>query len=164
MTPSAPKPNPWTRRLRTELRRDKKKTALLVVLLAAGGIVAGRLVVTHSVPTPAGAAPPAADAPRATARGADAGPLGPAAGDAQPSDERVRYLARLDRTIRRDLFRANLECFPPLAGQDARPGESGWFGAVYQRLAGAEDPGAGSRRGSRPCANRPAGCGWRAPC
>jgi hypothetical protein len=102
-------------RIRAELRRDKKKAGILFVLLVTAGIVGGRLLVTHTIPAgaagaPAGGGNAAGAAPAEQPPWAGGGPSSAARPGREA--EREEYLARVDRTINRDLFRPRLESFP----------------------------------------------------
>ena len=131
-------PTDWKSRLKTELQRDKKRTAILAIMLIVGGVVAGRAIVRARPKS-------AAAAPGTNTQLADAGPeqsgsvfgqgalTGRRRGDA--SARREAYLSGLDRVIVRDLFRPNPDLFPAegamsygqvrnRAGQDE---VGGWF-------------------------------------
>lgn len=146
MTGRGNKVSDWKRRLRSQLQRDKKKTALLIVLLVTAGVVGGRLVVSQAVPTPA-RAKAAGDSearllPDLCVTGPFASSSPEALGGARPdaAARREEYLASLDRTIARDLFRPNPELFPP-SGDDrgagganagkAQDDQPGWFQQVW---------------------------------
>ncbi|KPK86306.1 MAG: hypothetical protein AMJ81_01630 [Phycisphaerae bacterium SM23_33] len=129
-------------RLTAQLKRDKKKTAVLLVLLVVGGIVGIRAVLKRGAPGAAAAAVVSQAAPGPASSQQDDGMDGLASRlgmSARNSDAtRQQYLANLDRTIARDLFRPNLAYFPPRPGKTvggvAAPAESGWFGAVRERV------------------------------
>jgi len=139
MAKATANPKSWKDRLRAELGRDKKKTAVLGLLLAVAGIVAGRLAITHAVPDRAsGAEALAVVAPPPGGDEDDAQRDPPGRRHAADHARRTAYLARLDRTVTRDLFRPNLEYFPRLPGTedpaDAGPADPGWFGDVHRRI------------------------------
>ncbi len=136
MRKRAPIPTNWKERLKAELARDKKKTGVLAVMLLVAGILGGRLAITHSVPD-AAAAPPTPAAAELLSGGAAAD------WRARPRtiDRAIwaEYVAKMDRTIDRDLFTPNLECFPLQpgarpAGADAGEETVGWFGWVRQQV------------------------------
>ena len=150
MAKAKPKPTDWKGRLKAELQRDKKKTAILAALLATAEFVGGRIVVTHSIsgasaeqPRHSAAevedgndvqkgAPQAHAAPRSTARADRA--------------ERAEYVSRMDRTIHRDLFHANLDYFAPLPGAEdlsaaRRVEDPGWFGTMWRRVLQKQQAG-----------------------
>ncbi len=105
----------WKLRLSQELRRDKKKTAVLATLLVVGGIMGGRLLVKQLGPSSAEAsveAPVAADAPTEAA---------PPATTPRRANPRVADIPEIDRTIDRDLFRPNEEFFPPIVEEKTEP-------------------------------------------
>lgn len=147
MTGRGNKVSDWKRRLKSQLQRDKKKTALLIVLLVTVGVVGGRLVVSQALPTPAKAGAAAGDGgDRLLPDLCVTGPFAPsypkALGAPRPdaAARREEYLASLDRTIARDLFRPNPELFPP-SGDDqgagganadkAQDDQPGWFQQVW---------------------------------
>jgi hypothetical protein len=125
------------RRLFAELKRDKRKTIVLAALLAIAGIVCGRLVIRHSLPS-AAAAQMAGDS--LLPPSAQGGSPAPAPVDARRSDRGARreaYLRNLDRRITRDLFEPRLEYFPLLPGKTAVAVGTigpGWFAAVRDRV------------------------------
>lgn len=101
----------WVNRFKTELRQDKKKTTVLLVLLVTAGIVGGRFVVTHSPPSGA----EAAVEPAATG---DQNTPADLIGQNDESGRKARWaeIASLDRNITRDLFTPNTEHFPLAEG------------------------------------------------
>ena len=121
MTGSVNKISDWKRRLGSQLQRDKKRTALLVVLLVAAGTIGGRLVVSKAfpVPTKAQAAPEDNGSERLLPDASMMGPFAPSSSKGlsalrpDAAARREEYLASLDRTITRDLFRPSPELFPP---------------------------------------------------
>jgi len=132
-------PTDWRRRLKDELQRDKKKTTILIVLMIAAGIVGGRLVVTHSVPDEAPAAPSAGVA---AAGASGTGPMNAFLVGARANTEEARrsHLAQMDRRIARDLFKPNLGSFALVNGAVVRdvsnqPAGPGWFGQVQEWMA-----------------------------
>jgi len=97
----------WKRRLLEELKRDKKRTVLLAILVLVAIIVVGRQVVKAFGPVRAEAAGTTAvagrpAAPAAVKRAAPADPASPA-----PAGPVAR------RTVSRDIFTPGLELFPP---------------------------------------------------
>jgi len=139
----------WKQRLKAELARDKKKTGILAALLLVAGILGGRLVITHSLPSDASADQPGAAASPAPGD-ADADRQAPAprgeSGDNGDSARRDQYLAHMDRAIGRDLFAAKLSYFPPLPGAESlavgnAQGDPGWFGMVQQLVLRKQQAG-----------------------
>lgn len=133
----------WKSRLKAELRRDKKKTVALAVLLTVAGVTGGKLVITMSVPRDVKASPTRQEEPDAT----DAQPAeGPWVSVPRPSAEtfanqarREEYLAGMDRDITRDLFNVDISRFPPRPGAggpdpQTEMSTTGWLGMVYQRV------------------------------
>ena len=133
----------WKRRLSDQLQRDKKKTALLVVLLVTAGTIGGRLVASKAFPSPAKAkaAPEDSRAERLlpdlsmTGAFSPSSPRAPGAPRADAAARREEYLARLDRAITRDLFKPSPELFPPSgddrvasrrSAEDARASQPSW--------------------------------------
>jgi len=129
----------YAERLKKELLRDKKKTIVLALLALVCLFVIGRLVLGGgSTPSSAGAdvsttvtqETPAGDEPP----GYRAAPVDRSARMARWAD----YLANMDRSIQRDLFKPNLACFAPKPG--AEPAvedgaeQTGWFGKVLERI------------------------------
>ena len=115
--------------VRMNLLADKKKAALLAVLLLAGG---GLLVRSMFKSSPQSVV--AATTPAQTAR------LGAQQTVSQATEARVRrnddrreeYLAKIDRTISRDLFAVSFPAFPPTEAAAAvaepeGPGVQGWL-------------------------------------
>ena len=143
-----PIPTDWKSRLKAELARDKKKTGILAALLLAGGIVAGRAAISHSTPeTAAAGAPQAQAAPNTPTGGAGREPVAGRPPSARPDRTKwVEYLRTMDRTISRDLFKANLDCFPlqPGANVAADPlasGQPGWFELIRDGIAEKQQQG-----------------------
>lgn len=98
-------------RLKTELRQDKKRTTMLVVLLVVGGIVAGRLVVGKGSPKKATAAKVAPQT---------SGP-GKTFSETPQSPRKYQRVdtSSIDRNITRDLFWPDTRCFPSVESNDA---------------------------------------------
>ncbi len=108
----------FTRRLKTEIRQDKKKTTLLAILLITAGIVGGRFVVTCGLPDKAAAG--SSGAVETDTDGDDQTGLGRSS--ERPAQE-VDFTS-IDRTITRDLFRPDTKYFPSAdhAGESRRTG------------------------------------------
>jgi hypothetical protein len=144
MTGSVNSVSDWKRRLGSVLQRDKKKTVLLVVLLVTAGTIGGRLVVSKVFPAPAEAkaAPKDSRGERLLPDVSTMGRFAPSRLSAPRPDAAARreeYLASLDRTITRDLFRPSPELFPPSGddpgasrrrAEDPRSGQPSWFRQV----------------------------------
>jgi hypothetical protein len=92
-----------------ELKRDKKKTAIMAVLLLVAVALVGRVVLKAGKPAMASAATTVKNPPAARlARSSD-----PAATESGESDrEKVRNLGPIDTTITRDIFATNPKYFP----------------------------------------------------
>ncbi len=112
MTANLNVPN-WWERLVVELKRDKKKTTILALLLVVTGVVGGRMIVKQLAPSQAGAAavPATAVAPSAVATTPHtvSGMLPEYQNDS--SVERKKYILQIDHTISRDIFVPNEEYF-----------------------------------------------------
>jgi len=126
----------WASRLKRELKRDKKRTAVMVLLLVMGGSVGGRLVITRDVPERVGAAE-SAGAGGANREKPSSGRGAGAALLEQPGQaQREQYLAQMDRTITRKLFTPVLELYRPAEGEPAgaHDGQAGggWFGRAHE--------------------------------
>jgi hypothetical protein len=96
----------WVGRIKAELVRDKKKTLVLSGLLIVAAVVLGRLVIPSSGPqTVSGAV--------AVASSGDA--RGPRPEHVQPTDqgEPRERLELGPRQITRDIFKPEIEMFPP---------------------------------------------------
>ena len=147
MTGSVSKVSDWKRRLGSQLQRDKKKTALLVVLLVTAGTIGGRLVASKAFPAPskAKAAPEDSRGERLLPDASVSGPFAGSSSNAlsaprrDAATRREEYLARLDRAITRDLFKPSPELFPPSADdrgasrprtEDATGSQPSWFRQV----------------------------------
>lgn len=147
MTGSVNKVSDWKRRLGSQLQRDKKKTALLVVLLVTAGTIGGRLVASKAFPAPAKAkgAPEDSRGERLLPDASMTGPFAPSSSTAlsaprpDAAARREEYLLSLDRAITRDLFKPSPELFPPSgddrgasrrSAEDARGGQPSWFRQV----------------------------------
>lgn len=126
----------WTR-FQADLARDPKKTGLMLVLVIVAAVIGVRTIGKHSTPAPAGAAvavaPPRGLAGKAGAALAD--PIAARKGDEQ--ERRETYLARMDRTISRDLFKTSPELFPATGGaaqEDSADGAGSWLGDMAEQL------------------------------
>ena len=129
----------YAERLKKELLRDKKKTGVLTLLALVALVVVGRLTLGGgSTPSDADANAPAAvveEAPADEAGSSDKSvPVDRSARMARWAD----YLASIDRTIQRDLFKPNPACFAPKPGDgpavEDGAEETGWFGTVLKRI------------------------------
>lgn len=110
MAAPANAPTDWTQRLKAELMRDKRKTAVMALLLLVAVIVAARQVSRSADPASATAAGPTAP------EGGVSEPPAPAAlwgvpGAAGPPSRETRPPAGA-RTITRDLFAMKVSDFP----------------------------------------------------
>ena len=95
----------WRTRLSMELRRDKRKTFILVTLVLAGAVLGGRMLVKGFGPSKASALQKAAP----TAKIA----VTPLAVPGTPSTSaRDEYIANIKPGITRDLFKLSPELFP----------------------------------------------------
>jgi len=169
MDPSSSQAADWKARLAAELKRDKKKTAILGALAAVAMVLIVRLVVPRAGPQAARAAGDPAGGGNLAAPNAPAGGGEVAAWLARErkssSSRRHDYLAKMDRTISRDLFKPNLKYFSLIPGrvEKAVPvptGDGGWFGQVGRRGAGPGHSPAGRRPGpDQHHSGRPAGGG-----
>ena len=133
-------PTDWKTRLKIELQRDKKRTAILAIMLIVGGVVGGRAIV-GARPKKVAAAP--ATNTQLAAAGCEQSNtvLGPAAlagrrrGNA--NTRREAYLSGLDRVIVRDLFRPNQELYPAAGavsyGQVRNSGKQDELGGWFQQ-------------------------------
>ncbi len=101
-------------KLKAELFRDKKKLAIMCVLVGICAVMVVRAVIKMKPsPAVAAASPTSTDLTSATpeqqiASGSDE----TASQHPAEQNRRQEYLTKMDRTIRRDLFRPNLEAFP----------------------------------------------------
>lgn len=117
----------WIDRLSAEMKADRKKATILIVLIAVGAVFGTRLVVnaiSPEKPVPAkAAATPVKTSGLVTQTPTVPQPLDPKA-EARLSE----YLAKVNREISRDLFVAKLELFPrvssELADATTKPGDS----------------------------------------
>lgn len=102
-------PDLWTR-LSLELRRDKKKSAIMAVLVLVAAVLGGRLIVSQFGPAKASASSSAAVA---TAEVAAPSSDGASAGGAQHGmvAKRDEYIANIKPGITRDLFKFTPEAF-----------------------------------------------------
>jgi hypothetical protein len=104
--------------LLAELKRDRKKTAVMAVLLLVALVAVGRLFLRSAVPTKAAAAPAAGKAaPAARASSAQRSDSGEDR-SGESGRERVKYLGPIDTTIKRDIFAANPKYFPAVVKPD----------------------------------------------
>ena len=101
----------WKQKLAAELKRDKKKTVMLTVLLIVGGIVCGRFIVSQITPSKAGAA---IDSTRTSAAPSPAPAAATRRGGIKDPAKWAEYIRQIDTDIERDLFRPNSAFFPPL--------------------------------------------------
>lgn len=137
--PTAPS-NFWTR-VRADLARDRRKTALMAVLMVVAAVLGVRMLGQHSTPAPAAAAvptePPTGGLLAAKAGAARADHVTPRKGN--DPGQRENYLARMDRSINRDLFKTSPEYFPSTgaAEEDATvsAGRGSWLGDMIEQLA-----------------------------
>jgi hypothetical protein len=90
-----------------ELKRDKKRAAILAVLAVAAAIAFGRLLLKKAGPSAAQATATVEAAPGTAARDR----LGQAKADESAHDD---YLTRIDTTIKRDIFVPPDRYFPPV--------------------------------------------------
>jgi len=103
-------------KLLTELKRDKKRTAIMAGLLCVALVLVGRLVLKRPAPAPAAAAPAAPDrAPMSSENTL------PALADITPDGDRDRYINQIDRTVTRDIFVPTEGYFPVGDGNDQGP-------------------------------------------
>jgi len=97
----------WRQRVTAELKRDKKKTMILAILLLVAAIVLGRTLLTGVAPQQANAA------------GVDAvvqvpEPPGEFVEPARQDRAAVReYINQLDHSVDRDIFAMNRDFYPP---------------------------------------------------
>ncbi len=126
----------WASRLKRELKRDKKRTAVMAVLLVVGGSVGGRLVITRDVPKRVGAAESAEAAAASRQKPSSCQGAGAASPEQPGQAHREQYLAQMDRTITRKLFTPVLELYRPAedgsAGAHDGQARSGWFGQAHE--------------------------------
>ncbi len=117
MTGNTNRPD-WRVRLIAELKHDKKKTAVLTILLVVGLIVVGKLLLKPSSPSKAQASADIASRTAGTVSevGEDDFPIG---ASMSGRIEKPRYVPEASVTISRDLFVPNEEYFPM-----ARPSKS----------------------------------------
>jgi hypothetical protein len=106
----------WKQRLTAELKRDKKKAAILGVLVVVAGVVGGRMLISRESPPKARASvkAEAVQAPRPaepTAWPSLTAP--PRAAAPQTRTERQRHLQQLQYDFHRDIFEPNLDFFVP---------------------------------------------------
>ncbi len=106
----------WKRKFAAELKRDKKKTAILGALVIVAGIVGGRLLIRPGAPANASAAIAPAASPAPTASVAvSAPPVAEARQTGRRDADRRKYIQDLPRDFRRDLFHPNSEYYTPTA-------------------------------------------------
>lgn len=134
-----PKAPDWVRRLKAELKRDRKKAVLLFALLAVGFVIVARQLMQDQRSGRRGAV-------RSAAANSSEQPDQQDPGrterlrlryDQVRQAERQKYIAEMDRGITRDLFSPNPEFFPaPYSGTDPKvtiidpQAEGGWFGGI----------------------------------
>lgn len=106
-------------RLVVELKRDKKRTGLLCLLLAVGLFVGGKAIFKSSGSP--GSASAAVCAARTTSD--EIARSERSAGERTAADESARdkYIEQINRRISRDLFRVNLDIFPLLEAPVIKP-------------------------------------------
>jgi hypothetical protein len=107
------KTSQWKRRLVAELKRDKKKTVVMLALFVVVLIVVAVRIIGNDGPTRARAAVaptvvPSTPAPQGPSPMVNIEPMQHA--EDAPNDD---YIKRVDRTIRRDIFVPDLDQFPP---------------------------------------------------
>jgi len=126
----------WKQRLIGELRRDKKKTIVLAVLLIAVLFVGVRLLRRSGTPAGAIAASWGEDLP-ATEASNLAAPL-PGAGRVSPAyiSERDAYIKEISHDISRDIFAFQTALYPPVEVPKPQPDA----GHVVARDAGPPRP------------------------
>jgi hypothetical protein len=111
-------------KLLAEMGRDKKKTAVLSLLLLVGVVVVVRLVMSGPAPAKAQAAGKAlakqAPAAKQAADAAEAPAPDLLSGESGTNTQRDRYLQQLDTRITRDLFSASDQIFGPAPAGDIR--------------------------------------------
>jgi hypothetical protein len=102
--------NDFRSRMMTELARDKKKSAVLAVLLMVALFVGVRMLKSKSTPETVEAAPSsiAADEPSLFISAASA------SDDSQSERERDLYIRQIDHEITRDLFGFRPELYQPV--------------------------------------------------
>lgn len=107
----------WKDRLAAELRRDKKKTAILSALTVVAAVLVVRALLPRTPQTArASAVALMAQPVQASARPVAAVPVKPAQPAARPKKAKKTELASIDqfsREIKRDIFRLNETLFPP---------------------------------------------------
>ena len=152
MSASNANPVDWKQRFVADVKRDKKKAAIMAALTVAAVVVVGRVLLKQSSPKPARAVSAAPDSSGSTSGSPGAGPVVAALTGGAVRDRRARrdeYLATMDRRIERDLFKPNLEYFPLATGSSRVTVEAGttglgWFDEV--RLYVVEQQRAQDRR------------------
>ena len=99
----------WRTRMAMELRRDKKKTAILVVLALVSAVLGGRMIAGRLGPSKASASQRAAPTAKVavTALNTSVAPGSVPFG----ASARDRYIAKIKPGIARDLFRFNARSF-----------------------------------------------------
>lgn len=107
----------WKQRLTAEMKRDKKKAAVLAVLCVVGGIVIGRLVMKQFSPSKANAAsgPSATAVTPSSSMSSSMSPAMTSQGRGQGDNSRKwrEYIAKLDTRVSRDIFLPDESVFPP---------------------------------------------------
>jgi hypothetical protein len=96
--------------LLVELKREKKKAAVMIVLLAVAIVLFAQLLLKKPNPAQATAAPAARVE---TLRATSAEPSTPSSEDVSADTSRDDYLRQIDTTIRRDIFAPPESYFPP---------------------------------------------------
>lgn len=109
----------WANRFRAELRRDKKKASMLVILMIAFGVMGGRFIITGVPPRDVAAGQSESeerllpDAKPGSKHIAGAGRTALRPGQSDRQTKRQEYIAGMDRKITRDLFKPNPKYLPP---------------------------------------------------
>ncbi len=110
-----------TAKLFAELKRDKKKSAIMISLLAVGLVLVARLALSRPGPAPAAAETTAQAPSRSVPAEADASVLDSFNLDVDPDT----YIKHMDRTVTRDVFFPAAEHFPVAGGEGRLGGRSG---------------------------------------
>ena len=105
----------WKQRLMLDLNRDKRKTAILGVLVVVGVFLGMRAIVNRGAtagaePVSVASVPQAAAAPSASRGAAGLKATGEEIPDGVRSE---RYVQQMGRSIKRDIFAPNTDFFPP---------------------------------------------------
>ncbi len=114
----------WKQRLTAEMKRDKKKTALLAILCIVAGIVIGRVIIKQFSPSKANAAGKSSAATAAPSDSASKiiSPPAESSDDQGDNSKKLReYIARLDTKVSRDIFLPDESVFPPRVEKKIEP-------------------------------------------